>query len=137
MNSLISTGNLDISEITLGLLKDGGLTCEETHQAQPEAYLREINSFLSAHEISLDELEAVAVVTGPGSFTASRVSVTIANTIGFTKSIPIIPIENKEKKSLSEIVKQIDLNAVPNVGSFALPVYDRPPGITTPKSDTI
>ncbi|MFH1405581.1 MAG: hypothetical protein ABIH21_05875 [Patescibacteria group bacterium] len=152
----------DISELSLALchseeeLSDD----EESHRlvfittvsTSPEGYLATINSKLNEWEVSLDDLEGIVIVTGPGSFTASRVSTTIANGLSFAKDIPLYTFENPRSAppfsplrqgfvgqaggyrfSLKEIVDKIDWSKPLDKNLFAVPVYDRPAQITKPK----
>ena len=123
----------DIRELELGLVEDGELTQTVSLEASPEQHLKSIADHLAQWGTSLDELEGVYVVTGPGSFTASRVSITIANALAFSKNIPIYPIENKERRTMVELHKHLKEHPVSST-PFALPSYDRPPMTTTPKS---
>ena len=87
--TLLAICSQDINSITLGLKKDGDFIERQFDDIQPDDQLKMIDIFLSEQNALLDDLTGIVVVTGPGSFTASRTSVVIANTIGFTKSIPI------------------------------------------------
>lgn len=117
----------DIRELSIGLSKDGQIVESRTIVSSPETYLRDVAQALSDWKIALDDLDAVAVVTGPGSFTSSRVSVMIANGIGFAKGIPVIGIPNVERAHLASLTIPTTL---PPVDRFAVPIYDRPPHIT-------
>jgi hypothetical protein len=120
----------DIQSIAIAIVRDQTLLYEKELFVQPEEYLGAIESVLKEWGILLDDLDSVGVVTGPGSFTASRVSTTIANTIAYAKQIPIVGIENEEKKPLRELF--VDALESETEG-MVLPTYDRPPHITQPK----
>lgn len=117
----------DIQFITFGLVRDQTLFCEKTFDVPPENYLASLQVFLSEQSVSLFDVKRLLVVNGPGSFTASRVSVVIANTIAFTQNIPIIPIENPDRRPLIELVKTVFQSPE---HTFVVPAYDRPPNIT-------
>ncbi|MFC1787842.1 hypothetical protein ACFLZY_01330 [Patescibacteria group bacterium] len=131
----------DIKEISLALLdQDQGsgfpkLVFESKTTAQPEEYLKEISLAVREWGIGFEELSGVIVVTGPGSFTSSRVSLTIANTIGFTHGLPIVPIENNNHLKIKELIMNLDLNDLPQVNTFAQPTYNQPPQIGGKKMD--
>ena len=72
------------------------------------------------------DLRAIIVVTGPGSFTASRVSTTLANGLGFAWNVPVVGKENSAHLPL----KNLDLSALKTPEGYATPTYDRPPEIT-------
>ncbi len=128
MTVLVIAGQ-DIRELSLGLSRDGQIAGSKTVVASPETYLSTVAETLAEWNVTLDGLNAVAVVTGPGSFTSSRVSVMIANGIAFAKNIPVIGIPNAERVDFASLTIPTTL---PPVDRFAVPVYDRPPHITIP-----
>lgn len=117
----------DIQRITFGLVQDQALFFEKTFEAAPEQYLLSLDTFLSEQKLSSTDVSRIMIVNGPGSFTASRVSVTIANTLAFARSIPIVSFENPDRLSLTELLMQIGSR---EEQVFAVPAYDRPPNIT-------
>lgn len=48
-----------------------------------------IDQLLGEYSLTIHNLTAIEVVTGPGSFTGLRVGVTVANTLGMFLGIPI------------------------------------------------
>ncbi len=128
MTILVIAGQ-DIRELSIGLSRDGQIVETRTIVSSPETYLRDVAQALADWTITLDDLNAVAVVTGPGSFTSSRVSVMIANGIAFAKGIPVIGIPNVERADFASLTIPTTL---PPVDQFAVPIYDRPPHITAP-----
>lgn len=56
-----------------------------------QTLLPQLQGFLKCHGYQLQDLEAVAVGVGPGAFTGTRIAVTIAKTLGFALSIPLLP----------------------------------------------
>lgn len=123
----------DLKEIFFGIWKDGRLMMETTVFVSPEEYLLALDGTLKEWRMSLDDIDAVMVVTGPGSFTSSRVSIVMANAIVFACEIRIFGVENPRRLCLSELAKTIDWTARFPVGRYAVPVYDRPPHITFAK----
>ena len=120
----------DIRSLSVGLIQNGVLHQEVHFVASPERYLERVVETLSEWHVSAGDLGAVAVVTGPGSFTSSRVSTTIANGIAFAKGIPVLAIENFDRLNLRELSERTDFAKLPSVDHYAVPVYDRPPHIT-------
>jgi tRNA threonylcarbamoyladenosine biosynthesis protein TsaB len=55
-----------------------------------------VAAFLKKHRVSLDAISKIVVCSGPGSFTGTRVGVTIAQGIGFARNIPVVAVP-KEK----------------------------------------
>lgn len=120
----------DLKAIFFGVWKDGVLARERTAEVPPEEYLHAVDSGLKEWGVRLTEFNAILVVSGPGSFTSSRISVVIANTIAFARQIPVLGRENSDGLPLSKFVKVLDSVAWPSVGELATPVYNRPPHIT-------
>lgn len=101
----------DLSQMTLGLSLPNGLHHKEIFFVPPEQYVKTLDVFLKKHQVGTEMIEQISVMPGPGSFTASRVSVTLANTLAFALDIPVkIP------------------GGTPQ--SFVSPVYNKPPQIT-------
>jgi len=117
----------DIQFVTFGFLKDGQIVAEKTFNVSPERYLFSLHSFFEESAVRPEDINRILVVNGPGSFTASRVSVTLANAFAFAKELPVIAVENPNRLSLSELLPTIAL--LPE-HAFVVPVYDRPPNIT-------
>ena len=66
-----------------------------------EYTLPRIEEMLTVRNISVDEIDKIVVVNGPGSFTGIRIGLTIAKTLAWAKNIPIIPISSLEAMALS------------------------------------
>ena len=119
----------DIKEVTIGLLDGDSLVQQATVKSDPEQYLAMIMNTLKSWSQNVDNVKAVVVVLGPGSATALRASVTIANAIGFARDIPVIGIENLERLAPETLLtNQMDQIAAAREGSYVptAPVYDRP-----------
>lgn len=85
---------LDSSNIFLsvGLSKDGKVVdkiCYEAWQRQSEMMVTEVDNILKRNNISKNDLEAVVVGAGPGSYTGVRIGVTIAKTIAYSLKIKL------------------------------------------------
>ncbi|NQV88800.1 MAG: hypothetical protein HQ488_00565 [Parcubacteria group bacterium] len=122
----------DISNLTLALLDGGDLVQSEDFFVPPEKHLVSIDETLHKWKMPINTLKGVIVVTGPGSFTASRVSVTLANSIAMTQDIPIWGITNPQNISVKDLVGSLDLSKTPQ-GTFVLPDYNKEPHITLSK----
>lgn len=48
-----------------------------------------IDKLLKEHQLSLNDLTSIEVNPGPGSFTGLRVGIAVANTLGWSLSIPV------------------------------------------------
>lgn len=125
----------DLRAATFGLWKEGSLAEEQAAVIPPEQILSTLHACLHAWNTKVEDLDAVAVVTGPGSFTSARISVTVANSIAFVCGIPVIELPNPERQTLAQLVANLDqqlAQAKPDV--YAKPLYDRPPHITLPSA---
>ena len=128
----------DIAEVEFAIIKEGEIVSKTKRAVSPEKQLFELDAFLKEEKVGLDQLEKVFVVSGPGSFTASRLSVTIANTISFVKDIPVVSIKNEDGLSLEELVQGMHPSITMSAHSgdntaqarFASPSYNKPPRIT-------
>ena len=121
----------DISCISFGLLEDAHIVVEKTCQSEPEGYMQALHQTLKEWSVPLERISALCVVTGPGAFTASRVSVVMANTIAFARDLPLSALENPEQVPLRDLIEK---KGIPpsKKGVFAQPIYNRPPTITHP-----
>lgn len=52
--------------------------------------LDNINRLLKKHQKKLADLKAIMVNRGPGSYTGTRVGITVANGLGWARKIPVI-----------------------------------------------
>ena len=59
-----------------------------------------INKTLESLEYSFDQIKAIAVSIGPGSFTGLRIGVSAAKGLAFGRKIPIIPVPTFEALAL-------------------------------------
>ncbi|MBI4598738.1 hypothetical protein HY734_00905 [Candidatus Uhrbacteria bacterium] len=127
----------DIHSLEVGLVGADGWKSGRRFTTRPEEVLARVEEFLDTEGTSWKEIDGVGVVTGPGSFTSTRIAVTLANGIAFARSIPVKGMENPKRKELRDLYGT-DPWAEPWKGdaSFAVPVYDRPPHITPRRQPT-
>lgn len=95
--------------LTVGLEKDHSLVDfvnYECWQAQSEHMIPEIDKLLNKYHVSRNQIKAVVVGIGPGSYTGVRIAVSIAKIMSLALSIPIYPVsslrilKNNDKKSI-------------------------------------
>jgi len=115
----------DINELTVGLIDSQSLVQEVVVQSDPESFLSEIGKALQGWSISFKDLTAIVVVLGPGSPTSLRVTVTIANTIGFVREIPVIGLVNSDRIIATDLVASAEFK-MPTEFKPLSPFYDRP-----------
>ncbi len=87
-----------------------------------------ISSKLSDNAKTWDDISAIGIFEGPGSFTGLRIGITVANTIADANSIPIVGGQGDDWQS--EVISK--LNAGVNE-KMILPFYGGPAHITAPK----
>jgi tRNA threonylcarbamoyl adenosine modification protein YeaZ len=68
----------------------------ETAHRHGAHLLEQIDEVLAQTGRSLDEIDAVAVGTGPGSFTGLRVGLATAKTIAYARSLPLIAVVSSQ-----------------------------------------
>ncbi len=66
-------------------------TWQKALYLQSEKFLQTLDAFLIKNTVSVGNLAGIAVVNGPGSFSAVRLGVVGANTIGLLNDIPAYP----------------------------------------------
>ena len=102
---------LDSSNVYLsvGIGKDGKVIDKiyyEAWQRQSEMMVTEVDNILKRNNIAKEELDAVVVGIGPGSYTGVRIGVTIAKTIAYALKIKIYAksslslLKDKEKPTI-------------------------------------
>ena len=76
-------------------------------RTQTTAVLPEIERLLARAEASVDDLAAVAVATGPGTFTGLRVGLSIAKGLVLARDMPLIGIPTLELAASAEVPEQV------------------------------
>ena len=108
-------------QIILGLFDGKVLKCFEFEaEKQSEDLLAAIEGILKNNKLSLKDLKAILVNCGPGSFTGTRVGVTVANTLGWNLDIPVIGYRDGElEKALARKINQAKFS------KLAIPYYSK------------
>ena len=86
------------SKLFIGLLKDDTVleTIEKEEKNHSEHLVPSINKILDSNNLSVEDINKIIVVNGPGSFTGVRLGVTVAKTLAYTTNTPIYPISSLE-----------------------------------------
>ncbi len=108
-------------QIILGLYDGRVLKCFEFEtQYQSEDLLIAIDGILKNNKLKLNDLKAILVNCGPGSFTGVRVGVTTANTLGWSLNILVVGYRDGQ---LEKVLAKISKNKQAKFSSIALPYY--------------
>ncbi len=124
----------DIKRLVLGTVAvgaDPGIG-PTVFEADPDDYLEVIANYLTSLGQTLEDLGALAVVVGPGSPTALRASLAIANTLAFARRLPTLPLEKPAEVDDQEFIKTINLDTLEARARTLKPIYLHPPNITFP-----
>lgn len=126
------------SEIILALFSNSQIIdqlIKKVPLKQAELLLKEIDKFLGRNRIKLNQIKGIIVVRGPGSFTGTRIGLTVANTINFALKIPLLGIRKKDN------ITELDFKKIAQFSQKKekfkkepiLPFYAQPPNITKKK----
>lgn len=93
--------------------------------------LRQIDVLLHHCGTELEDVSAIAVTIGPGSFTSLRIGIAAANALAWTRSLPVIEVD-KESAASPELFQAFVRQACRDrrFVKSAMPNYGRPPSIT-------
>ena len=111
-------------DIVTFVLFDGQDVFEETCEASNREMLQYIETSLSKHKLFASDVTGIAVVVGFGSFTSTRIAVTIANTWAMTRQIPVLGISldaSKDMDWLREKISQYPIGIYVNATYSAEP----------------
>lgn len=120
-------------EVSVAVVKEDGMT-KETRQGKSDNLLAMVDKILKKRKIFPESLRGIAVVSGPGSFTAVRQGVVAANTLGFLFGIPAVGVRLDEFGNDDELMTIISRKiAKARPGDNVVPFYGREPNITKPR----
>lgn len=124
----------DIAWTTIGVSDDKGKIVHSIRlETRPETILNAIVSELKTWKIDWKEIRSIAAVSGTGSFTSARSSLTIVNTIAFVWGIPMASVVTKPEVADELVLKKLArVKAKPS--AWLVPHYGAKPHITKPKS---
>ncbi|OGH68841.1 MAG: hypothetical protein A3I29_01570 [Candidatus Magasanikbacteria bacterium RIFCSPLOWO2_02_FULL_44_11] len=88
-----------------------------------DALLVGLNELLKQHQAKLADITGLAVRVGKGRFTATRVAITMANTLAFALRIPVISYTESSPANLEK-----RLSETPS-GQYAQAEYSAPASI--------
>ena len=83
--------------LSVGIAKDNLLLesiSYEAWQRQSEYMIPELNKLLEKYNVNRNEINAVMVAKGPGSYTGVRIAITIAKTIAVSLGVKLYPVSS-------------------------------------------
>jgi tRNA threonylcarbamoyladenosine biosynthesis protein TsaB len=117
------------SVCSVALAKDGHVIAfEEDHSEQSHARLVQqlIDNCLKSTNLSVNQLEAVAVSMGPGSFTGLRIGVASAKGLCYALDIPLLAVNTLQAMAENYLLKtgvQNDCFLCPMIDARRMEVY--------------
>lgn len=90
---LIVTFRTDKPDAEIGLYEDAQQLAYEVwtaHRALAETIHNKLQALLEEQGTLLQDIEGIVVFKGPGSFTGLRIGITVANTLAYALSVPIV-----------------------------------------------
>jgi tRNA threonylcarbamoyladenosine biosynthesis protein TsaB len=121
----------DKPEAELYVYHDGKKRAEikwQAHLKLAETLNAKIGEILNKSSISYEDINAIILYKGPGSFTGLRIGASVANALSYAQGIPIVA-SSGENWILSGIK---DLNSGKN-DKIARPEYGALPHVTKPR----
>lgn len=85
----IDTSNNKVVKVSLEINGEKYLIEQAIDHRKAQAVLPIVEKLLEEHKLTLQDITAIEVNPGPGSFTGVRVGVAIANTLGFLLKVPV------------------------------------------------
>lgn len=120
---LIDTSGRD--EISLTLFA-GSFLEQKKYPVPNRELLATIETFLIANNLSVQDVEGLAVVVGVGGFTSTRIATTVANAWAYAKNISVLAVKADEITDLASLEQKF-LQTLP--GIFISATYSGEPNI--------
>lgn len=126
--------NTAVADEATVFLFDGEKIKKEMIRETKDKLVILIDKIFKKNKKMAENIGGVAVVSGPGSFTAVRSGVVAANVLGNLFQVPVIGVECREFKNEKEFLKiGYEKMTKTKKGKIVLPVYGKEPNITKPK----
>ena len=121
LNIETSTKNCSVS-----IAKDGVQLCLVEENEESFAHGEKLNQFIDwcidGAEITLNDLDAICVSKGPGSYTGLRIGVSSAKGFAFGLNLPLLAINSLQVLAEMQINKGFDL-IIPMIDARRMEVY--------------
>lgn len=85
-----------------------------------------VDSFLRECNMNTKDVQGIAVVVGEGSFTSTRIAVTVTNTCGYALGIPLLAISKKEADDPQALISNVTAQPA---GQYISATYSGEPNI--------
>jgi tRNA threonylcarbamoyladenosine biosynthesis protein TsaB len=119
---------LDTSDKTCKIYLDDTEYAFETDRNLARDLLKLLSNVLAENHKTFQDLTALALYKGPGSFTGLRIGATVFNTLAHELKIPIIGATGENWRAAAQTRLEKGEN-----DRLILPLYGRPANITTPR----
>lgn len=120
---ILDSSQKDILELTLF---DVDTIIKKEYSGKNRELLTFVDAFLHECNVNTKDVQGIAVVVGEGSFTSTRIAVTVANTYGYVLGIPLLAISKKEAEDPQALVSSITAQLV---GQYISATYSGEPNI--------
>lgn len=119
---IILTLRTDKPEAEIGLFDDQKQLAYETWQAHrqlAETLHQKISQVLAANHKTFDDIGGIVIFSGSGSFTGLRIGVSVANTLAYSLSCPIVGVIDVDiKTGIPRLLNgESDKQVLPEYGS--------------------
>src|SRR5699024_9166978 len=94
------------------ILTEQMINVKRNHSVQ---LMPSIDEALKQVKLTLDDIDRIAVASGPGSYTGLRIAITIAKSLAWTKDIELVGVSS---------LKVIAGNRADNTGEMIVPIFD-------------
>lgn len=111
----------------LALLPERGHMKSASRKVMPGAAVSALARFIAPTAAA--NLDGIGVVAGPGSFSAVRSGVLIANLLSRVFGLPLYGLSKNEAADLSQVRERLRSGSVKS-SPYVAPVYDAEPNIT-------
>lgn len=129
---LILSIRTDKPESEIGLFEDNEKLFYdqwEAHRALSDTLHNKIKKLLASQKKSLQDIEAIVVYEGPGSFTGLRIGISVANALTYALGVPITAASSEAwiKTGITRLLAG-------HGGKQVVPVYGKDVHISSPRS---
>ncbi|MEK9196353.1 MAG: tRNA (adenosine(37)-N6)-threonylcarbamoyltransferase complex dimerization subunit type 1 TsaB [Patescibacteria group bacterium] len=117
----------DQEEAFVGLQTEGKIVDSETWQAGRELSMtlnEKLEKLLNKNNLEFKDLEGIVFYSGPGSFTGLRIGASVANTLAYSLTIPIVGVTGEDwqdtgikklKNKENDKIVKLNYGAEPNI----------------------